>query len=125
MQENKQKQKSVEIANIDGHKNDMRLNIESSPLILSVNNVKIGNVKGDYNKESIQINGGISKSLQPVWIFAGILFAAFNSISTNILSNYIQDKYGILTHNLRLVIVAFVFIGTMLLTSWIAIKNSK
>lgn len=125
MQENKQKQKSVEIANIDGHKNDMRLNIESSPLILSVNNVKIGNVKGDYNKESIQINGGISKSLQPVWIFASILFAAFNSISTNILSNYIQDKYGILTHNLRLVIVAFVFIGTMLLTSWIAIKNSK
>lgn len=125
MQENKQKQNSVEIANIDGHKNDMRLNIESSPLILSVNNVKIGNVKGDYNKESIQINGGISKSLQPVWIFAGILFAAFNSISTNILSNYIQDKYGILTHNLRLVIVAFVFIGTMLLTSWIAIKNSK
>ena len=99
--------------------------MESLPPTSPTKNLRIGNTRGDKNKTSIVIGSGRSKKLKPIWLIGGIILTAVNSIAANILSTYIQEKYGILTQNTRLAIVAFVFVITLLFASWIAVRNSK
>lgn len=122
---NQQMGESFEVGNTEGRDNEMSVDMDSLPLTPPAKNVKIGNTKGDKNKTSIVIGSGNSKKLKPVWIVGGIILTAFNSIAANILSSYIQEKYGILTQNSRLMIVACVFVITLLFASWLAVKNSK
>ena len=122
---NQQMGESFEVGNTEGQENEMSVDMDSLPLTPPAKNVKIGNTKGDKNKTSIIIGPGNSKKLNPVWIVGGIILTAFNSIAANILSSYIQEKYGILTQNSRLMIVACVFVTTLLFASWLAVKNSK
>ena len=125
MPTNQQNGKKIEIGNTEGKENETSVKMDSLPITQSAQEVRLGNIKGDKNKTSVVIGSGESKKLNPVWIVGGIIFAAINSIAVNILSTYIQDRYGILTQNTRLVLVVFVIVITLLFASWLAVRNSR
>lgn len=116
---------TVKIGNTKGNENKMDIVMDSLTHTIPGNNIEIGNVIGNNNKASLVVGQGKPKRLRPIWLIAGIILAAINSIASNILSSYIYDKYGIFTQNIRLVIVVFVFIITLVFASWLAVRDSK
>lgn len=119
------KNATLEIGTTEGKENEMEVKLDGLPIISPTQQMKIGNTKGDKNKTSIIIGSGSSRTLNPIWIVGGVILSAANSIVVNILSAYIQDRYGILTQMTRLARVVLVFVLTLLFAMWLAVRSSK